>query len=655
MKSLYNYYLVVKDCWINIGFLLLGYFALVIFAQGQDILKEMSLHKGSPEIIRQSWFMFVAVCWWSWQSFRSARIQLHLAYFNFWNWSPEYALGSQVLVPRVLAVMPFLIVSWALYKAKQGFDPQIALYVSAALWFYVFLHFRKSLIIWLKSKKGLLHRFIPDYIPIKNGSYPVKFVLQKQSLWLYFRAIMAVLTFVFIILMPISISVYMGSAAIILWAFGTWLVVMGFLALFGKMVRLPVFATLIFWAVIFSYFNNNHDIRMLKKLDDKRPGLETYFMEWYQNRPETSDTIYLIASEGGGIRSAYWTASVLTKAMQMNPSFKHQIFCLSGVSGGSLGSVMAAGLMYHDIDPDIITGLSNQILGKDFLSPVTAWMVFPDVLQKFIPFAVPSFDRVRALEKSWEKSWDDFSNVHFQNGYLSNGFMAAFDLNEKRLPVIILNATLAEMGSRAFISNVRTSDGLFYDGIDFFDIAQKDIPLSTAVGISARFPFITAPGALKNPQGQLYGNLLDGGYYENTGATTILEVYHQLREIANRENMDVKFKVVLLRNVVPLENDGPIRGLTEIMAPLTAFTNIWYKSGSFEVMSAEKNLLQKQDCIYPVNLERNKEENLPLGWYLSENARKKIDGQVEKAAQKLLTYEPVMNLTDTVSLKLNGE
>ena len=143
MRTVYNYYLVVKDCWIIIGFLILGYFALVLFAQGQDILKEMSLHKGSADVIRQSWLMFMAVGWWSWQSFRSARIQLHLTYFNFWNWTPEYALGSQVLVPRVLAIFPFLIVSWALYKAKHGFDPQIALYLSAAIWFYVFLHFRR--------------------------------------------------------------------------------------------------------------------------------------------------------------------------------------------------------------------------------------------------------------------------------------------------------------------------------------------------------------------------------------------------------------------------------------------------------------------------------------------------------------------------------
>lgn len=155
MRTVYNYYLVVKDCWIIIGFLILGYFALVLFAQGQDILKEMSLHKGSADVIRQSWLMFMAVGWWSWQSFRSARIQLHLTYFNFWNWTPEYALGSQVLVPRILAIFPFLIVSWALYKAKHGFDPQIALYLSAAIWFYVFLHFRRRLIVWLKSKKGI--------------------------------------------------------------------------------------------------------------------------------------------------------------------------------------------------------------------------------------------------------------------------------------------------------------------------------------------------------------------------------------------------------------------------------------------------------------------------------------------------------------------
>jgi hypothetical protein len=645
MRTVYNYYLVVKDCWIIIGFLILGYFALVLFAQGQDILKEMSLHKGSPDVIRQSWLMFLAVGWWSWQSFRSARIQLHLTYFNFWNWTPEYALGSQVLVPRVLAIFPFLIVSWALYKAKHGFDPQIALYLSAAIWFYVFLHFRRRLIVWLKSKKGIFHRFIPDYIPIKNGSYPVKFVLQKQSFWIWFRGAMALMTFTLIILLPIRTSLFVGSAGIILWAFGTWLVILGFLTLVGKLVRLPVFITLIFWAILFSFFNNNHDIRMLQRLEDQRPDLESYFLQWYKSG-QGIDTVYLIASEGGGIRSAYWSASVLTRTMQMDPKFKDKVFCMSGVSGGSLGSAISAGLMYGNVDSQMIHKLSGQMLGRDFLSPVTAWMVFPDVLQKFIPFPVPSFDRVRALEKSWEKSWDDYAHVHRLKGYMSDGFIDAFDLNKKRMPVVILNATLAEEGSRVFITNIKTADRVFFDGLDFFDISKRDIPLSTAVGISARFPFITAPAALKTPDGTLYGNLLDGGYYENTGATTILEVYHQLRDMADRDHMPVVFKVVLLKNVMPVEREGPIRGLTEIMAPLTAFTNIWYKSGAFELMSAEKNLLRKQDCIFSVNLERNKDENLPLGWYLSENARKSIDKQVERAAQKMLFFHPMQDKTD---------
>lgn len=627
MKSLYNYYLVFRTCWLVLLFHCIGFFALVKFAQGQDILREMSLHQGDHNIIRQSWLMWITAIWWGWQSYRAARIQLHLSYFNFWNWSPGYALGSQVLVPRLLATVPLFIISYALYKAKGNFDPQIALYLSSALWLYIFLHYRRELVVWLRSKRPVLRNFIPDYTPIKNGSYPVKFVFKKQSLWLVLRLMITSATFVLVISEPVYLSRFAGSAAMIMWAFGTWLVLAGVFIMLGKLVRLPVFPTLLVWAIVFSYFNNNHKLRTRKLSAQPRPDLETYFKTWMQSH-DPSKPIYLVATEGGGIRAAYWSSSILTGIQERNPEFKDQIFCLTGVSGGSLGNALSVGLLYQD-ETKYPRKIAQKILSDDFLSPVTSWLVFPDILQKFLPFPVPSFDRARALEYSWEQSWENKIHHSGDADFLRQGFLEQLDLNRHRLPVVIFNSTLAEKGNRAFISNIRTDSTVFYDGTDVFDVLQRDLPISTAIGASARFPFITPPATLLDAKGNVKGNLLDGGYYENTGVSTILEVYYKMREIMAKESYHAEIRILLLRNTMPIEKEEAIRGLSEVTAPLSAFENIWYKSGTFGIINTEKFILEPGDRIETIRLQRDEQVNLPLGWYLSSAARAMINEHVD--------------------------
>ena len=46
------------------------------------------------------------------------------------------------------------------------------------------------------------------------------------------------------------------------------------------------------------------------------------------------------------------------------------------------------------------------MLGKDFLAPTAAVMLFPDLVQRLLP--VPFLDdRAMAFEKSWEAAWNE--------------------------------------------------------------------------------------------------------------------------------------------------------------------------------------------------------------------------------------------------------
>jgi hypothetical protein len=96
---------------------------------------------------------------------------------------------------------------------------------------------------------------------------------------------------------------------------------------------------------------------------------------------------------------------------------------------------------------------------------------------------------------------------------------------------------MVETGKRVICSNVpvRTGpDGKFVDAHDFHahlrahgtgSGAWQDVPLSAAGHASARFPLVSPPGRL--PSGV---RVVDGGYFENSGATTGIDLLNAVLE-----------------------------------------------------------------------------------------------------------------------------
>ena len=73
---------------------------------------------------------------------------------------------------------------------------------------------------------------------------------------------------------------------------------------------------------------------------------------------------------------------------------------------------------------------------------------------------------------------------------------------------------------------------------------QCDIRLSTAVTMSARFPIVSPAGTIRDRGDHVVDRVVDGGYYENFGATTAQELADALRE----KPYGLKPVVVLINN-----------------------------------------------------------------------------------------------------------
>ena len=347
-----------------------------------------------------------------------------------------------------------------------------------------------------------------------------------------------------ILAMTVSIVVFYGSIAA--WVFGTY--------------RIALASLVFILAALFSLWNDSHVIRTLKPVPAEiaaRRDIAAHLAEWRRARPADGAPLILVAAAGGGLRAAYWTAASLGALQDRNAAFSTRVFAISGVSGGSLGAAVFTALVRDaqglpeigrraDRLPCVPRAMSDTMTARtfgkysacvrlfmrdDFLSPVLAKMAGPDLLQWFLPFPVKQFDRSLALEGAWEQSYRNTTG----RTTMAEGILALTrdSANRTLLPALFLSATHVESGRRYIASPlVRSGQNLpaghpsraMRDSRDLIDLLGSDIRVSTAVGNSARFTYVSPPGRIERNDGAEYGHLVDGAYFENSALVTLREV-----------------------------------------------------------------------------------------------------------------------------------
>ncbi|MER8513712.1 hypothetical protein NKH47_12260 [Mesorhizobium sp. M1060] len=271
-------------------------------------------------------------------------------------------------------------------------------------------------------------------------------------------------------------------------------------------------------------------------------------------------TMFLVETAGGGIRAAEWTATVLSELDRQVPNFSNRLFAISSVSGGSLGSALYLGELVErsrrpDCKPSQSGGLSHcarAMLDGEFLGPVVASALSGDLIRTiFWPGARFFDDRGIGLERAFERAWADaYGSLLFESS------LSAL-WPQRPWPALIMNATLTARGRVAFISNLGDigASKLTLPDIEVFGVGLPTTRVSTAVVNSARFPGISPGGRLTLPWGKdatgtsvpispsmvssyrgkmeerYFDTLVDGGYVDNYGASSLLHLVEQLDDI----------------------------------------------------------------------------------------------------------------------------
>lgn len=336
-----------------------------------------------------------------------------------------------------------------------------------------------------------------------------------------------------------------------------------------------------------------------------------------ENR-KPKNRLVVVAAAGGGIQAAAWTARVMTGLdEQTHDRFHDRLTSVSSVSGGSAGL-----LQYLRSYPGMGLPAANrdeiwESAEHDSLEPVAWALVHPDVWRAIFPIIVPSdIDRGWALERNFAKSSGTDSQTLAS---LANRLRDREDL-----PALLINTTSVERGAPMVFSTTSFPPGAA--GVDsYWDLFRgKDVALSTAVRLSASFPFVSP--AARSDSGDLNLHFVDAGYYDNYGIASLLVWLHQAVE---DQNFDPSFGVLFLTiNSFPsdiLSNGNSEPWVYQAIAPLYGLYNV--REYSQIKRDEYEQLLQAidswfNDHVYTVDYRYSPTDSAckgspPLSWHLT--------------------------------------
>lgn len=447
---------------------------------------------------------------------------------------------------------------------------------------------------------------------------------------------------------------FIGPAATLCVAATVFVITGSFLVFLGSRWRIPLILICLLICIALSFFNDNHGVRITRpppnddaSLSKDGPGIVDVLAGWRERlklderlKAGQKTPLFIVCAEGGGVRAAYWAARLLAyledttrKYPEQFVPFSTRVLAISSVSGGSLGAATFIALLDRNPVPgaspaktDWFFERSSNFLARDHLSAPLAAAAFVDTTQRILPF--PLFDqedRAAGLEKAWEYAWrkslqasgedakvycgfdDDFRNLWRHRGNLMKP-----DDKKRWMPSLFLNGTSVELGGRIIVSDCLIPAGTYPGAQDALRLLRlrklgdgDEAPLSglfrlsTAVNFSTRFPGISPSGEIAPLKEELPQRVVDGGYYDNSGARTawdnLVPVYYDLSKEVGQTGKPSQVIpwVIIIRAGPQTKRDTPSRSenspsllskpirrlaqhfMVDLLAPPRAFLNAW--------------------------------------------------------------------------------
>ena len=388
---------------------------------------------------------------------------------------------------------------------------------------------------------------------------------------------------------------------------------------------------------------------------------------------------------------------------------RNRIFAISSVSGGSVGAVMVAAALdaappASGKHPCVETPVDQwwgrkvgnwrdcleALTSGDFLTADFFGFAFNDVF----PFAPR--DRAAVLEDSWRNRFRDVVPAAGKAAApapcqgLDCPFLSLQPRPGHWVPLLVINGTSEATGGRIMTTPLQmtyapqekcpTATGaaacpLFVQTDRFHQLLKTDVPsegwkdwlgfverfllgdaskrndvkLSTAAHNSARFPFISPPGSIRNHDNRLVDRIVDGGYFENYGALSAKELALAIHAIAPQLNplvivisndpadlLDPSDDAVHDQHGQPRPFAANGEVFTEVNAPINTFANARTAHGILAVDQLSAVLHAAiPDCnrlVIKLRVWPDGNKPLSMSWWESPLVQRRIHRQTEQGA-----------------------
>jgi hypothetical protein len=455
---------------------------------------------------------------------------------------------------------------------------------------------------------------------------------------------------------------------------------------------------LIYIFVLVPRHTDGHTVRLITTPMPSRQPLQKLFEAWTRVCAPGEGPIepVIVSMSGGATMAGLWGASVLDRVLQLRRPDGPALFAISSVSGGSLGAAAALSLMAQEEHPCKTANLAalEAVPGKpvplagDALGPLLGGWLIDDIPRASVePFA----DRIRsatghppdggdsaeALEHAFSRLWEDArpkGALPWDKSFLSLFYTDNPHSYRTGMPLWFANGTDATTGNRVITAPIAPESKdehswPFRGALDFHSLMHADVRIETAINNTARFPYLEPFGEMLSADRQVQvGSLIDGGYFENEGLQTALDLaeWLSLQSTPGRPVLPIIVQATAGGDIetdwtgvmtCDRASDGPSipgdgHGLYQILAPL---------SGLYHVRGGHSAVLLRQArdslCGPPGKrrfahfyLPANHGSPIPINWQLSDSAARFIWGRSVDGDEGAFSDTPVKNKSELENL-----
>jgi hypothetical protein len=373
----------------------------------------------------------------------------------------------------------------------------------------------------------------------------------------------------------------------------------------GKILFFLLLVVLSFWLT--KWPSRAHHTYLVNQADiPQRIAFEDYARQWLDDRMAIQDSaanvpypIYLVAGEGGGSRAGYWFLKTLTDLDKSEGyEFSEHVLALSTVSGSSVGSsAWLKWLRFRDaapLPPSQLDNINDKLpllmFKNNFVSGSIINLLTWDVLTAFWPGNLRSGRNLRlqkeentaficalnqegvTIEQTRKSLYGTEPAIELwmmdENGKKLDPIMIpnyhflplqAVNMDDNgnyvtQYPLAIYNTTHMATGNKRIVAPVILSDTFSdFSNADLIKefternpaLKDKAISLGTANNLSELFPVFSAFTYVDG-----VGNVMDGGGYDNSGMSTLLEIYQVVSDVLQDSVYQGRFTL----KVIELEN-----------------------------------------------------------------------------------------------------